>query len=71
MRGRTFLEIAEVFEFGFVGDVEFVEDDGYFPWVGALCFSRLDERDEPMEKDVAMFTYASVAVELDRFGRHD
>ena len=35
--GRTFLEIAKVFDFGLVGDVELVEDDGYFPWVGALC----------------------------------
>ena len=32
----TFFEIAEVFEFGLVGDVELVEDDGHFPWVGAL-----------------------------------
>lgn len=33
---RTFLEIGKVFEFGLVRDVELVEDDGYFPWVGAL-----------------------------------
>lgn len=33
---RTFFEIGEVHDFGLVGDVELVEDDGYFPWVGAL-----------------------------------
>jgi hypothetical protein len=36
MGQRTFFEIGEVFEFGLVGDVELVEDDGYFPWVGTL-----------------------------------
>ena len=41
----TFFEIAKVFEFGLVGDVELVEDDGYFPWVGALGFW-LDERND-------------------------
>ena len=40
---RTFFEITKVLEFGLVGDVELVEDDGYFPWVGALRFW-LDER---------------------------
>jgi hypothetical protein len=33
---RTFVQVAEVLEFGLVGDVELVEDNGYFPWVGAL-----------------------------------
>ena len=33
---RTFLEIGEIHDFGLVGDVELVEDDGYFPWVGSL-----------------------------------
>ena len=42
---RTFFEIGEVFDFDLVGDVELVEDDGYFPRVGALI-SWLDERDE-------------------------
>jgi hypothetical protein len=30
------VQVAEVLEFGLIGDVELVEDDGYFPWVGAL-----------------------------------
>ena len=66
---RTFLEIGKVFEFGLVRDVELVEDDGYFPWVGALCFW-LEER-VIVVRGVAFITYASMAVELDRFGRHD
>ena len=45
VKRRTFFEIGEVFDFGLVGDVELVEDDGYFPRVGALI-SWLDERDE-------------------------
>jgi hypothetical protein len=35
-RIRTFVEVVEVLEFGLVGDVQLVEDDGHFPWVGAL-----------------------------------
>ena len=57
---RTFFEVGEVFEFGLVGDVELVEDDGYFPWVGALCFW-LDERFVVM-RGVMIVTHASVAV---------
>ena len=63
MGGRddgTFFEITKVLEFGLVGDVELVEDDGYFPWVGALCFW-LDERFVVM-RGVMIVTHASVAV---------
>jgi hypothetical protein len=32
----TLVQNAEVHELGLVGDVQLVEDDGDFPWVGAL-----------------------------------
>lgn len=57
---RTFFEITKVLEFGLVGNVELVEDDGYFPWVGALCL-RLDERSVVVRR-VMIVTHASVAV---------
>jgi hypothetical protein len=36
---RFFVQVAKVFEFGFVGEGEFVEDDRDFPWVWALDIS--------------------------------
>ena len=41
LRGRqlaahTLVQNAKVHELGLVGDVQLVEDDGDFPWVGAL-----------------------------------
>jgi hypothetical protein len=32
----TLVQNAEVHELGLVGDVQLVEDDGDFPWVGSL-----------------------------------
>jgi hypothetical protein len=67
---RTLVEDAEVHEFGLVGDVQLVEDDGYFPWVGALGGLSSDNEDGTGIQ--WLLTYASVAVELERLARrHD